>query len=130
QTMKIAVNVDTKPEASENYDIRHCYATSVDTIAHALGTGMIMNDDAAPAAGSVAINDVQMTEGNNGTQLENFTVTRTGGNAAFDVNLDRKGGVEGKGDDVDGARTVKEKFDARVNRQTIQNTGKDSNKPE
>ena len=39
-----------------------------------------------PAAGSVSINNFSITEGNNGTQIETFTVTRTGGNAAFDVN--------------------------------------------
>jgi Ca2+-binding RTX toxin-like protein len=38
-------------------------------------------------SGSVAISDATITEGNNGSQLETFTLTRTGGNAAFDVNF-------------------------------------------
>jgi hypothetical protein len=40
-----------------------------------------------PVAGSVTIDNVSMAEGNNGTVLETFTVTRIGGNAAFDVNF-------------------------------------------
>ena len=36
--------------------------------------------------GSVSISDAQIVEGNSGTQLLNFTVTRSGGTAAFDVN--------------------------------------------
>ena len=34
----------------------------------------------------MSINDVSITEGNNGTVIETFTVTRTGGDAAFNVN--------------------------------------------
>jgi Ca2+-binding RTX toxin-like protein len=36
-------------------------------------------------AGSVSINNMSITEGNTGTVLETFTVTRSGGDAAFDV---------------------------------------------
>ena len=35
--------------------------------------------------GSVSINDATITEGNSGTQIMNFTVTRSGGTAAFAV---------------------------------------------
>src|SRR3954467_9998474 len=42
---------------------------------------------APPVTGSVSINDVTITEGNSGTQLATFTVTRSGGTAAFDVNF-------------------------------------------
>src|SRR4030095_2586164 len=38
------------------------------------------------SAASVSINDVSITEGNAGTQLLTFTVTRTGGTSAFSVN--------------------------------------------
>src|SRR4051794_28796446 len=37
----------------------------------------------AASAGSVSINDVAITEGNSGSHLATFTVTRTGGTAAF-----------------------------------------------
>ena len=55
-------------------------------ISKGVGVGIITNDDAAPVAGSVSIGDAQIVEGNSGTQLLNFTVTRSGGTAAFDVN--------------------------------------------
>jgi ribosomal protein S28E/S33 len=37
--------------------------------------------------GSVSINDVQITEGNSGAKVATFTVTRSGGASAFDVNF-------------------------------------------
>ena len=40
-----------------------------------------------PAAGTVSINDVTISEGNSGTKVATFTVTRSGGTAAFDVNF-------------------------------------------
>ena len=40
-----------------------------------------------PVAGSVSINDVTISEGDSGTKVATFTVTRSGGTAAFDVNL-------------------------------------------
>jgi hypothetical protein len=43
--------------------------------------------------GSVSINDVSITEGNSGTQLMTFTVTRSGGTAAFDVNYATQDGT-------------------------------------
>ena len=42
----------------------------------------------APAvAGSVSINDITITEGNSGTKVATFTVTRAAGTAAFDVSF-------------------------------------------
>ena len=40
-----------------------------------------------PSAGSVSVNNVATTEGDSGTHSETFTVTRSGGTAAFDVNF-------------------------------------------
>src|SRR5207302_984526 len=88
QTVSVIVNGDTKVEVNETFNVNLSGATNGATIAHAQGVGTIVNDDAAaPVAGSVAISDVSITEGNNGSQIETFTVTRTGGNAAFDVNF-------------------------------------------
>ena len=39
-----------------------------------------------PGVGNVSINDVNITEGNSGTQVATFSVTRSGGTAAFNVN--------------------------------------------
>ena len=48
----------------------------------ALGFHLVAAD-----TGSVSIDDVTITEGNGGTQLATFTVTRSGGTAAFAVNF-------------------------------------------
>ena len=40
-----------------------------------------------PVPGSVAINNVSITEGNSGAKVATFTVTRSGGTAAFNVNF-------------------------------------------
>jgi aspartate 1-decarboxylase len=87
QTVSVVINGDTKVEGNENFHVNLSGVTNGATISHAQGTGIIVNDDAAPVAGSVSINDVQITEGNNGQQIETFTLTRAGGNAAFDVNF-------------------------------------------
>jgi subtilisin family serine protease len=39
-----------------------------------------------PVPGSISINDMTIAEGNSSTKLLTFTITRTGGTAAFDVN--------------------------------------------
>jgi parallel beta-helix repeat protein len=43
--------------------------------------------DMTSAAPTVSINDVTISEGNSGTETATFTVTRSGGTAAFDVNF-------------------------------------------
>jgi hypothetical protein len=47
----------------------------------------------AGGVGSVAINDVQIVEGNAGTQAATFTVIRSGGTGAFSVNFATKDGT-------------------------------------
>ena len=81
-----SINGDTKVEANETFNVNLSGATNGATISDGQGIGTIINDDAAPVAGSISINDVTITEGNTGTQLATFTVTRSGGTAAFDVN--------------------------------------------
>ena len=86
KTISVTINGDTKVEANETFNVNLSGATNGATISKGVGVGIITNDDAAPVAGSVSIDDAQIVEGNNGTQLPNFTVTRSGGAAAFDVN--------------------------------------------
>ena len=96
QNISVVVNGDTKVEGNETYEVNLSGATNGATISHAQGVGTIVNDDVAapaPVAGSVTINDVSMTEGNNGTVLETFTVNRSGGDAAFDVNFSTADGT-------------------------------------
>ncbi len=71
------------------------------------------------SAQSVSINDVQITEGNSGTQVMTFTVTRTGGTDAFDVNYLTADGTAGvtDGDYLAASGTLH--FDANVDTQTI-----------
>jgi serralysin len=86
KTFAVTINGDTKVESSETFNVTLSNATGGATISDGSGIGIIVNDDAAPVVGSVSINDVMIVEGNSGTQLAFFTVSRTGGTAAFDVN--------------------------------------------
>ncbi|MET3845241.1 aspartate 1-decarboxylase [Bradyrhizobium sp. OAE829] len=119
QTISIVVNGDTKVEANESFNVNLSDATNGATVAKAQGVSSIVNDDAAPVAGSVAISDVNITEGDNGSQIETFTVTRTGGSAAFDVDFATADGSATTADGDYVANTGKVHFDAGVNTQTV-----------
>jgi predicted extracellular nuclease/methionine-rich copper-binding protein CopC len=60
------------------------------------GLATITNDDTAAA---IAISNATITEGNAGTQILTFTVTRTGGNAPFDVDFATSNGTATGGSD-------------------------------
>ena len=87
QTISVTINGDTKVEANETFNVVLSNATNGATISDSQGVGTITNDDAAAIAGSVSINDVTISEGDSGTKVATFTVTRSGGTAAFDVNF-------------------------------------------
>jgi Ca2+-binding RTX toxin-like protein len=70
-------------------------------------------------AGSVAINDVSISEGADGSKVETFTATRTGGSAAFDVNFATADGTATSADHDYDAKSGSLHFDAGVNTQTI-----------
>src|SRR5262249_27807877 len=72
------------------------------------------------AAGSVAIGDAQIVEGNNGSQLENFPWPRPGGNAAFDVIFPPRDGPAPTADGDYVAKTGTVHFNAGDTSQTIQ----------
>jgi Calx-beta domain/Subtilase family len=87
------------------------------------GAGLIQADKAIlaaqPAAGSVSIDDVSLTEGDGGATIATFTVTRTGGTAAFDVNYATSDGSAKVSDsDYIGVSGTLH-FVANVNAQTI-----------
>ena len=86
KTFSVVINGDTKAEANETFNVNLSGATNGATISDAQGVGTISNDDAAAVAGSVAIGDVMISEGNSGTKVATFTVIRSGGTAAFNVN--------------------------------------------
>ncbi|MDB5575787.1 MAG: hypothetical protein JWR80_963 [Bradyrhizobium sp.] len=69
-------------------------------------------------AGSVSISDVNITEGPSGTSTATFTVTRTGGTAAFSVNYATAPGTATANVDY-GSTSGSLNFAAGVNSQTI-----------
>jgi Ca2+-binding RTX toxin-like protein len=80
--------------------------------------GSAVNVIAAPA-GSLSINDVSISEGNGGTKVATFTVTRTGGTAAFDVNFATSNGSAAVADSDYVANAGTLHFGVSVNTQTI-----------
>ena len=84
------------------YQVTNVTATSVTLINANDGTDIVSNVEhfsfsdgtvsfaeltsSTSIAGSVAINDISITEGDSGTKVLTFTVTRSGGTAAFNVN--------------------------------------------
>ena len=98
KTISVVVNGDTKVEGNETFSVNLSGATNNATISHAQGIGTIVNDDVAPppppAPGSVSISNASVAEGNNGSVIETFVVTRTGGDgSAFDVNYSTADGT-------------------------------------
>jgi hypothetical protein len=74
--------------------------------------------DVAPA-GSIAISDASITEGDSGTMVETFTVTRSGGTSAFAVNFATADNTATTADHDYVANAGTLNFDVGVNTQTI-----------
>jgi predicted extracellular nuclease/methionine-rich copper-binding protein CopC len=94
----IAALGDTDVETDEQFQL------TIDPVAgvtiNQAGLATITNDD-TPA--SIAIDSVQITEGDSGTQIMTFTVTRTGGNAPFSVDFATSSGTATSGADFEAA---------------------------
>ena len=73
----------------------------------------------AAVAGSISINDVTISEGDSGTKAATFTVTRSGGTAAFDVNYATSDGTATVTDSDYVAASNTLHFGANQNTQTI-----------
>ena len=73
----VTVNGDTTYEPDELFTVNLSNPSGA-TIGDAQGVGTILNDDAAPAAPTLSIDDVTVTEGDSGTTNAVFTVTRSG----------------------------------------------------
>jgi predicted extracellular nuclease len=80
----ITINASGDNDVEQNEEFQLTIAPSAGITINQPGAGTITNDD---AAGTVSIGNVAITEGDSGTSTMTFTVTRTGGNAAFDVNF-------------------------------------------
>jgi hypothetical protein len=77
QAVNVTVNGDTTVEPNETFNVNLSSASPGATISDNLGIGTISNDDVVPGA-SFSINDVTQVEGNAGTSIFAFTVTRGG----------------------------------------------------
>jgi hypothetical protein len=96
QTVSVTINGDTTVEPDETFFVNLLNATGGGTIVKSQGIGTITNDD---AVGSISIGDVTIAEGNAGTSIATFTVTRTGGAAAFDLTYATADGTATAGSD-------------------------------
>src|SRR6185312_13211452 len=99
KTISVTINGDTTVEPDETFSVNLSGATNGGTIVKSQGLGTIANDDSTPVVGNISINDVTVTEGNAGTSIATFTVTRSGGTAAFDVNFATADGTATGGSD-------------------------------
>ncbi|MEZ5844293.1 MAG: Calx-beta domain-containing protein [Hyphomicrobiaceae bacterium] len=98
QTISVTINGDTTYEQDEAFFVNLSGGTNGVTISDGAAFGTILNDDAEPV-GSISIADVAITEGNSGTKVATFTVTRTGGTAAFAVDYATSDGTATAGSD-------------------------------
>ncbi|MDX6574111.1 MAG: large repetitive protein, partial [Blastocatellia bacterium] len=76
KTMSVLVNGDTTFEQNEVFFVNLTTPTNAG-ITDAQGQGTIINDDAAPPTPTFSINDVNITEGNNGAASATFNITLT-----------------------------------------------------
>jgi aspartate 1-decarboxylase len=128
QTVSVTINGDTKVEGNETFFINLSGPTNGAVIGDGQGIGTIVNDDVS--TGNISINDVSITEGNNGTKLATFTATRTGGTAAFNVNYATADSTATVADGDYTGRSGVLSFGSGVNSQTISVTINGDIKPE
>ena len=86
KTISVTINGDTTVEPNETFFVNLSNATNGGTIVKSQGTRHHHQRRQRRSVGNISINDVTIAEGNAGTSIATFTVTRTGGTAAFDVN--------------------------------------------
>ena len=96
KTISVTINGDTTIEPNETFFVNLSSATNGGSIVKSQGVGTITNDD---SVGNISIGDVAIAEGNAGTSIATFTLTRTGGTAAFDVNYATADGTATAGSD-------------------------------
>ena len=103
KTIVLQIAADANPEADEAFTVT-LSNPSAGTIADASAVGTIVNDDGAPPF--VAVADIVQDEGNSGTTIFTFTVTRTGGMGAFTVAYSTVAGTATDGSDFTGTSGV------------------------
>ena len=108
--------VDTRAGSADGTDV----ISNIEHVQFADGAvnfGDLQNP--VPVAGSVSINDVSITEGNNGTQTLTFTVTRSGGTTAFNVTFATADGTATTADGDYAANSNTLQFAANENTKTV-----------
>jgi predicted extracellular nuclease len=116
KTIPLTVQADATPEADEGFIVTLVNPSS-GTIGDGVGNGTIINDDGTPPF--VTIADVRQVEGNDGSTLFTFTVTRTGGTGAFTVDYNTiANGSATAGEDFEAASGTLT-FEAGVTTQTF-----------
>jgi len=105
--------VDNRPGSADGTDV----ISNIEHVQFADGT--VNFSDLPNVAGSVSINDVSITEGNNGTQTLIFTVTRSGGTTAFSVSYATADGTATTADGDYGANSNTLQFAANENTKTV-----------
>jgi predicted extracellular nuclease len=100
QTVSVVINGDLDVEDTEAFFVNLSgvsNTTGTATISDGQAIGTITTDDFPP---TVSIGDVSIVEGDSGTSMMTFTVTRTDGNTAFTVGYSTADGTAtGLGDD-------------------------------
>ncbi|TMJ18332.1 MAG: hypothetical protein E6G92_00275 [Alphaproteobacteria bacterium] len=96
-TITLSIDGDVGPEGDENFTVLLSNPSAGAAIGDGSATGTIVNDDGPPPL--VTIDDVTIAEGDSGTSLMTFTVTRTGGTGAFDVDWHTADGTAIAGED-------------------------------
>ena len=105
-TKKVTVNVigNEDWEYSETFDVQLSGASGA-TIADATGNGKILNDDEAFTY--IKIDDVSVTEGNSGTKIARFTISRNNaGSGTSQLRWTARTGTAGPADFGSGASAV------------------------
>ncbi len=101
RTITLQVAADAIPEADEGFLVI-LSDPDAGTTGDSVGNGTIVNDDGTPPF--VTIADVIQAEGNDGSTLFTFTVTRTGGTGAFTVDYaTAANGTAAEGEDFEAA---------------------------
>jgi hypothetical protein len=102
KTITVAITGETAAESNETFFVNLSNAVGAGaSIVDGSGLGTIVDDDTPVAVGNISVNDVSVTEGNSGTKVATFTVSRTG-TAAFSVDYATANGSATGGSDYTG----------------------------
>ena len=91
KVLTLQIVADSNPEGDEGFTVTLSNPSAGGTLGDSKGVGTIVNDDGSPPF--VVVNDVTQVEGDGGSTIFTFTVTRTGGTGAFTVDYSTADGT-------------------------------------